>query len=184
MANVNWPRGLRPYRDILRRTEYTLASGLAQDLFIGDPVAPTGTGRNVTIATAGTTNPILGAILAVYDLDKVPLQYWNSGHTGVGYVVVADHPDQWFVIEDNGTSYGINGANGNVNLVSGTGSTVYYLSGWELNGANTPGATAGDQIRLIRPVDTVDNDITLANADWIVKINNHYLNAGIVGVGV
>lgn len=186
MANVDRPRGLEPVGPLLSCREYKLSAAYAQDLFIGDPVIAIATGRDVNIATAGTGNPILGAIVGIYDSNKVALPYWDSGHTGEGYVMVADHPDQIFVAQGDGdTSYlDEDDCNGNVNLVSGTGSTVYYRSGWELNDSDTGGNTAGDQIRLIRPQDRPDNTIAIANCDWLCKINNHQANAGIVGVGV
>ena len=90
MANIDHPRGLQPYGNLLQVTEYTLASGLAQDLFIWDPIVVLGTGRNVTIATATTGNAISGVIVGIYDLNKVPLQTWESGHTGIGFVIVAE----------------------------------------------------------------------------------------------
>jgi len=186
MANVNFPRGLQPYGNLLQVTEYTLSSGYAQDLFIWDPVVVNGTDRNVVIATAGTSNAISGVIVGIYDLNKVPLQTWESGHTGIGYVLVADDPRQLFIAQGDGAvSYlDINDCNGNVNLVAGAGSTVNYLSGWELDDSDTGGNTADDQIRLIRPVQQVDNEVGIANADWLFRINNHTANAGIVGVGV
>jgi len=186
MANTNFPRGLQPYGNLLQVTEYTLSSAYAQDLFIGDPVAVNGTSRDVVIATSGTGNAITGAIVGIYDLNKVPLQYWDSGHVGIGYVLVADDPRQVFIAQGDGdTSYlDANDANGNVNLITGAGSTVNYLSGWEINDSDTGGATAGDQIRLIRPDQRVDNTVGIANADWLFRINNHTANAGIVGIGV
>lgn len=186
MANKDFPRGLAVYGELLRATEYKCAAGYAQDLFIGDPVIAIATGRDINIATAGTGNPVTGAIIGIYDADGVPLQYWDSGHSGEGFFLVADHPMQQFVIQGDGdTSYlDENDANGNVNLVSGTGSTVYYRSGWELNDSDTGGNTAGDQVRLIRPVDEPGNTVAIANADWVVQINNHTQSVGIVGVGV
>jgi len=185
MANVDHPRGLQPYGPILRATEYELSTGLAQDLFIFDPVIALSTGY-VSIATDTTGNPILGSILAVYDKDKVPLNYWDSGHSGLGYVIVADHPDQLYICQTDGdTSFlTIADQNGNVNLQSATaGSTVNYLSGWEIDDSDTGGNTAGDQIRLLHPDRRPDNTIGIANCDWICRINNHQATAGIVGVG-
>lgn len=186
MANTNFPRGLQPYGNLLQVTEYTLSAAYAQDLFVWDPVEVNGTSRDVVIATAGTGNAITGCIVGIYDENKVPLQYWDSGHSGVGYVLVADDPRQLFIAQGDGdTSYlDIDDCNGNVNLVAGTGSAVNNLSGWELDDSDTGGATPGDQIRLIRPDQRVDNEVGIANADWLFRINNHTANAGIVGVGV
>lgn len=186
MANLNFPRGLQPYGNLLQVTEYTLSSGYAQNLFIWDPVVVNGTSRDVVIATAGTGNRLTGSIVGIYDLNKVPLQYWDSGHAGIGYVLVADDPRQIFISQGDGlvSFLDANDANGNVNLIAGAGSTVNFLSGWQLDDSDTGGATPGDQIRLIRADQRVDNTVGIANADWKFRINNHTANAGIVGVGV
>lgn len=186
MANIDRPRGLEPAGPIVRKTEYKLAAGYAQDLFIGDPVVAIATGRDVEIATAGAGNAILGAILAIYDSNKVPLAYWDSGHSGEGYVIVADHPDQLYYCQGDGdTSYlDEDDCNGNVALVSGTGSTVYYRSGWQLDDSATAGNTANEQIRLLRPADRPDNTVGIANCDWLCRINNHQASVGIVGAGI
>lgn len=186
MANVDWKRGLQPYENILHTVEMKIPAGYAQNLFIWDPVVAIATGRDINIATAGTGNPILGSILAIYDENKVPLAYWDSGHSGEGYVIVADDPRQLYIIQGDGDTSFLDedDASGNINLVASAGSTVYYRSGWELDDSETADATPGDQIRLIRCVDRVDNTIGIANADWICMINNHQKLQGIVGVGV
>jgi hypothetical protein len=183
---VDRPRGLEPIGPLLSAREYKCVSAYAQDLFIGDPVVAIATGRDINIATPGSTNALIGAIVAIYDENKVPLAYWDSGHVGEGYIVVADHPDQLFVCQGDGdTSYlDENDCNGNVPLVSGGGSTVTYRSTWELDDSATGGAEAAEQIRLIRPQDRPDNTIAIANCDWICKINNHQGLQGIVGAGI
>jgi len=184
MANKDYPRGLQVYGELLQATEYKLSSGYAQDLFIGDPVLQIGTGRDVNIY--GGTGPLCGSIIGIYDSNKVPLNYWDSGHSGEGYVLVADHPDQLFVAQGDGlVSYlDEDDSHGNILLVSGSGSTVNYRSGWELDDSDTGDTAAASPIRLIRAVDAPDNTIETANADWIVRINNHQNTAGVVGVGV
>ena len=186
MANVDRPRGLEPIGPILSAREYKCVSAYAQDLFIGDPVIAIATGRDIQIAVPGSTNALIGAIIGIADENKVPLAYQDSAHVGEGYITVADHPDQLFVIQGDGdTSYlDENDCNGNVPLVSAVGSTVTYRSGWELDDSAAGAATAAEQIRLIRPQDRPDNTIAIANCDWICKINNHQGLQGIVGAGV
>jgi len=186
MANVDFPRGLQPHEYVLHRGTYNISAAYAQDLFVWDPVILTGTGNIINIATAGTGNPILGVILAIYDSNGDPLQYWPTGKAGTGTVLVADDPFQYYICQGDGdtTFLDINDAGGNINLVAGAGSAVYYRSGWQLDDSETGDGTAGDQIRLVKPVDRVDNTVALANADWICLINNHQRLQGIVGVGV
>jgi hypothetical protein len=184
--NVDFPRGLQPHEYVLHRSTYNIPSAYGTDLFVWDPVILTGTGNEINIATAGTGNPILGSILAIYDSNGDPLQYWAAGTAGTGTVLVADDPFQYYVCQGDGdTSFlDADDAGGNINLVSGAGSTVYFRSGWELDDSETGDATAGDQIRLVSPVNRVDNTVALANADWVCLINNHQRLQGIVGVGV
>jgi len=186
MANVDRPRGLEPIGPLLSAREYKCVSAYAQDLFIGDPVVAIATGRDIEIATPGSTNYILGSIVSIMDENKVPLAYWDSGHVGEGYITVADHPDQLFVCQGDGdTSYlGEDDCNGNIPLLSATGSTVSWRSGWELDDSATADGEAAQNIRLIRPQDRPDNSIGIANCDWICKINMHQALQGIVGAGV
>ncbi len=186
MANINFPRGLQPHRNLMRATEYKIPAAYAQDLFIYDPVIAILTGRDINIA-GGTGTPITGSILAIYDLNKVPLSHWDSGHVGEGYCIVADHPEQIFVCQGDGNATFLveDDSHANVNLASGSGSTINFLSGWEIDESDAGDAgVAADQLRLLRFEDITDNTIGIANADWLVQINNHTQNAGIVGVGV
>ena len=184
MANVDHPRGLQVYGELLRATEYKCVAAYSQDLFIGDPVLQIATGRDIEIY--GATGPLCGSILAIYDSNKVPLNYWDSGHAGEGYFLVADHPDQLFIAQGDGAVSFLDedDCHGNILMVSGTGSTVNYRSGWELDDSDTADNAAASPIRLIRPADRVDNTVGIANADWICRINNHQNTAGVVGVGV
>jgi hypothetical protein len=99
--------------------------------------------------------------------------------------MVADDPKQIFVAQGDGDTTILTGidANGNVNLVAGAGSTVNNRSGWQIDDSDTGGATAGDQIRLIRQVVREDNEVDVAFCDWLFQINNHTQSVGIVGVG-
>ena len=186
MANVDRPRGLEPVGPILSAREYKCVSAYAQDLFIGDPVIAIATGRDIQIAVPGSTNILLGAIIAIYDENKVPLAYWDSGHVGEGYIVVADDPDQIFVCQGDGDSSYLDESdcNGNVALISGGGSTVTNRSTWELDDSATAGTAPTEQIRLIRPQDRPDNTIAIANCDWLCRINYHQRLQGAVGAGV
>lgn len=70
MANPNAPFGLRPLRRIdggifgRYGYDYTIASGLAQNLAVGDLVARTGTGKNITIGVNGVGGaPAVGVFM-------------------------------------------------------------------------------------------------------------------------
>jgi hypothetical protein len=194
MANINFPRGLQPHRNLLRATEYTIpaaytAAGSNGGLFIYDPVVATGgtTGREINISPVGTGEALTGCILAIYDENKVPLSHWVDGTAAGGFCLVADHPDQIFVAQGDGNAAFLvdNDAGANVNLAQQPGSTINFLSGWEIDESDAGDAgVAGDQLRLLRPEQITDNTVGIANADWLVQINNHTQSVGIVGVGV
>lgn len=113
MPNLNTPFGFRPYNHGAggipnRLGRYWIASGLAQNLFIGDPVVITGTDRNVTIATA--TNMMLGSFQGARFVDAAGnvqfVRNWVSGTVASGLVpgdspecLVADDPMQFFLIQ-------------------------------------------------------------------------------------
>ena len=185
MANKDFPRGLAPYQEVLRANVYTLSSGYAANVFVGDPVVGN-TAGDVVLASAGSANAMMGAVLAVYDVNGVPLQYWPTGNAGVGYVLVADHPDQMFVAQGDGDTSYLDAADrlGNISMVSGAGSTVYYRSGWELDDSAAASNDGNAQIRLLKPVPVEGNTIAIAHCDWIVRINNHQAGPGAVGAGV
>ncbi len=88
---------------------------------------------------------------------------------------VYDDPNMLFEIQDNGT-LGQTAIGDNADHVAGTGSTVDGQS------RNTLGSAAGGtaQLRIIRISEDPDNsDIASANANFIVKFNEHlYYNNG------
>lgn len=188
MANVARNIGLSINGPLLRANTYAVASNYATAVYKGDPVIATGTSNQINVITAGTGNKVLGAVLACFDSDGLPLAYIPAS-TG-GYVLVADDPNQEYLAQDDnhasGSAFGLSACGANVNLVSGTGSTITGTSGWKLNSQNTPGTTAGDQIRLKIPAKFVSgvNDYTAKAALWIVRLNNPQAAAGIVGAGV
>lgn len=185
MANSNAPRGLIPYKMSVAAAFngaaniYYLASG---SLYVGDPVIPTGTSDangipGVTLATAGAGNYLLGSMISIVAGGQpvIPvLQNDPVYATGPQYILVADDPNTIFEVQDNGT-IGADGSMANVDLVSGSGSTVTGYSGWQLNAATPAGTGNTLQMRLLRPLPQEDNDVTTANAKWLTRINLHSL---------
>jgi len=188
MANTNAPSGLRVKSPLLSAKMYKIGAAYATALYLGDPVALDSSG-NINIATAGTGNRVLGAILGFFDTDFCPLttNYLPAATAGVHYCLVSDDPRQLYVIQEDtvgGTNYALVDLGGNSNLVAGSGgSTVSGRSSWMADSSSTPGNTAGDQIRLIEQYRSPDNAIG-DYAKWVIRINNPQGAAGIVGVGI
>lgn len=200
MANNNIPRGLIPYRDAYDgyRTGgmglYFIPATDANNIFVGDPMVPTGASDRYGIpvvarATAGAGNPILGPMVAVAPggpntqviavTRDIPV--YRPGGTAQ-YVLIDHDPDSLFMIQDD--SGGVLGPSPipiatvgmkNANLLAGAGSTFTGYSGWQLNSATVAAATPTAQLRIMRLLMQEDNEGGLAHAKWLVKINLHVL---------
>ena len=164
MANSNRPEGLKPYKGVLRATTYEVDSS-AGNILIFDPVTMEADGK-VVAATAGSNQKLLGTALG----------YHATGSAGT--IVVADHPDQLFVIQDDGDSATITEADvgRNADFVS-TDTANALVSAIELD-TSTLNTTATLQLRVLGKVG-VDSDTQNEwgdNVKLIVKINYHQLD--------
>lgn len=186
MANAVTARGLVPYRRSSGEpynaggNVYYVPASVASNIFVGDPVtwltasADASGIPGITLATAGGSNYLLGAVVGVIPgghpqipvLQSSPVYHPAST---AGYVLVADDPDALYWVQENG-NMGQGAPGRNVNLVAGAGSTQYGTSGWQLN-SSTLATTATLQMKILRALDETDNDPTLANAKWLCRIN-------------
>src|SRR5215831_18700518 len=151
MANVNAPMGLTPYANITggipgRGSEYRIASGQANNIFTGDPVKSTGTGKGVQVAAAGDT--ILGVFNGCQYVDTdgsiVYSQYWPNGKTvqSGSEVICWVYDDPWmlFTIQASaGLAAGDIGALTDLTMAT-AGSTVTGRSGAQADSAVIAGA--------------------------------------------
>lgn len=201
MPNVNAPSGLSPvmYKNGSpwngQARTYYIASTDVNAFAIGDPVALTGTGDSkgipgVTLATAGSANPVLGAIVGVGGtVYGGPMADPNNLNTTVVpatklrgyYVMVADDPNIVFEIQESITSatpLTTAAVTKNANLLAGANSG--YMSGWQFNNSTT-GTGATLQLHLFGLVQRADNTFG-AYAKWLCTINTHALANNIAGV--
>lgn len=193
MPNVNSPFGLRPYSMMSGapysgavRTYYVPASNPTA-LYIGDPVtmitnSSDGNGvQTVQIATAGASQPILGAFqgitnnagTAVITLQQTQPPYLAAGQAA--YVVVSDDPFLLYAVQEDGAAGAalVSGASGrNANMVAGTGSIYSGQSGWALQTSSLAAGTATGQLRIIQLLQAAPSDNAVGQyARWLVKIN-------------
>lgn len=192
MANVSTAFGLWPERKVSGQpwsgagNVYNIPSSYGSNLFIGDPVVPTGTSDangipNVTLATAGGGAFLIGCIVGIVQAGEPiiavtrDLPVYHTASTQQ-YVLVADDPELMFRMQEDGLggAMGVNASMGNVDLIAGTGSTVTGLSGWLLD-SSTVNTTSTLQMRLLWPMRSSDNDPTLIASKWLARINNHAL---------
>jgi hypothetical protein len=187
VANVNKARGLWPVtspQGSVQARLYEIAASYATNLFKGDPVVRASTGY-ITVASAGAgAATVLGAILAVYDHTMKPIDYWVASTSTKGYALVADDPDQEFIIQEDsdGGALALADRGQNANLVAGTGDSTYgtFLSGWLID-SSTKNTTATLDLKLIDKLNVQGNDFG-NYCDWVVKINAHQNASATAGI--
>lgn len=189
MANVNTPFGMRPvrYRNGTPwnggATRYFVPSTDATALYLGDPVIIAGSADadgvpTVTLATAGSGAYLLGAVVAVDPVDGAGASGRDSttyrAASTARYVWVADSPDVIFEMQEDavGGALAVTDVGLNADLVSGNGSTITGLSGFQLD-TSTKATTNTLQLRIIGFSRRVDNEVGSANAKVEVEINLH-----------
>ena len=166
MANKDQPRGLRPHGPLIRVREYTAGALCA----IGAPVAMQADGK--VDPSAG--DPLLGVAISYASADAQK-------------VLVADHPDQEFIIQaDDASIDAQTDIGGNFDLVNATSAHGTYtkLSIAELDGDTSDAHTAADNpLKLVRIEERSDNALG-TNVDCVVIINNHQLGKGAASAAV
>lgn len=183
MTNVNRPAGLLPVRHAAggmpqRLGAYTIADELAEDIYSGDPVDLTGTGRNISLATAGDGNPIVGVFAGVRYVDSNGEQQfrprWPSGTTATEIeAYVYDDPLMQFVIQVNDSTGLAEADVGQMgNLVAGTGNNFTGRSGWQLDKTSGFATTVTHQVRILGLARMLDNDYG-QYAKALVMIQRH-----------
>jgi len=191
MTNVDRPAGLLPNRHVAGGTPqrsggYTIADGLAQDLYSGDPVVLTGNGRDITIASAGDDNPILGVFAGCAYVDANGEQQfrprWPSGTSATEIeAYVYDDPNQEFVAQVDDTLGLEEGEVGfNANLVAGAGNDFTGRSGWQIDKTGMA-ATATFQVKILGLARQPENDYG-QYAKARCRINRHLLANAVAGV--
>lgn len=209
-ANPNTPWGLQPYQrkgsaDYRANAKmYYIAASDASAYFVGDPVVRVATPASangiptVTLASAGTSNKITGAVVGFVGVGAgtasapVGSFFANSGTPGplyrpasapVGwYVMVDDDPASLFVIQANATQLATT-VGKNANLVSGAGSAYTGWSGWQMN-ASTAGTQSTKQLVIVDYENEVDNVVGAGRnySKFIVRINQS--TEGLAATGI
>ena len=185
MANKNAAFGLRPIgkvgqnRDAQGLSEYSIAANETA-IYFQDPVQALGTGT-VGVAAAGDT--LLGSLNGVFYTDttnKKPtwanhLDASNAATDIVGFV--SDDPYERFEVQSNGTN-AITQASVflNYDIEYTAGNSANYISKVELS--ETTGTINSKQLKLTGfSKDPDNNDISSANVNMVVEINEHFLKS-------
>lgn len=182
MASTATPYGLRLAKRLGETdqrhgfNQYSIASGYATDLKVGDVVMLAGTGK-LQKDTGTTTATPIGVFIGCSYTDAafgfVNKAQWVAGTVAsdaMGYVV--DDPDAVFQIQANG-SLAANTLNANAALVQGTGNLTLGRSGVSLNAASAA-TTATLPLRIVGFVN-IPGFSTPGDAftDCLVRFNTH-----------
>jgi hypothetical protein len=184
MANVDAAFGFVPIRHMSgnapRTNKYTIATGLAENIFKGDLVIIIA-GGTLTPHTATEVNNIGvfdGCSYTASDGSYVYSEYWPSGTTATDIIAyVYDDPYTVFKSQSAGTTAQTNIGNC-ADVVAGAGSTLTGQSGFELSGTMAAGIAT---CKIIALYDAPDNAFG-ANAIMEVTINEHLLGTNVAGI--
>jgi hypothetical protein len=189
--NLNAPSGLTPARPgpgsaagrVNNRSDYSLAGGLASNIFRGSLVKPTGTGNNIDVVAAGA-NPSIGVFKGVNYVDAGGntqfRPYWGSGQTvlagSVPEVSVYDDPDQLFDAQVSGTAGLVASNIGNTaNILIGVGSQLTGTSADQVDQSTFSASATNQQLQVLQLRQSTNNNFgQFARA--IVSIFLHYAN--------
>jgi len=194
MANVSRINGLRPSRYLSgapwngQVTKYFVAASDASAIFNGDLVKIDGgsDGSGVRSVTQGVATGTYCGVVVGFEIDPTNLNtpQYRAASTA-RYVYVVDDPDVLFEIQEDavGGALASNAVGLNADVVVGSGSTTTGSSGMQLD-TSTAATTATLPFKIIEFSKKVDNEVAVANAKVIVKINSHQLATGTGTVGI
>jgi len=183
MANKDAAFGLKPIGKVGQNgdnnglSEYSIAAS-ATAIYFQDPVAMAATGT-ITVAAAGGV--LLGSLNGVFFTDATTSKptfanHLNASNTATDIVgFVTDDPYQRYEVQSDNTGASAQTDIGNVaDIVYAAGSSPDYVSKVELDDSDL--ATSDGQLKVIGVSrDPENNDLTSANVNFVVTINEHFL---------
>jgi len=188
MANQVEKFGLRPYRKldgtplVGAQNRYTVASGYATAIFQGDLVIPV-TGGNIERYPGNTSTAVVGVFNGCFYTDpttqKPTFKNYYPGGVAASDITafVVDDPDAVFLVDADATfaradlfqNYSLTAVSGNTK----TGNSLQQLD------VGASGTNATFVVQAIDICQDPDNSSTSsANANILVRINNHFYRSG------
>jgi hypothetical protein len=192
MANKDAAFGLRPVGKLgsdinnAGTSKYIILDGYGTAIYKGDPVLLANDGT-IQVQNAATTNNIGVFNGCFYNDPTTQKPTWKNYYPGsitptVGDIeaYVYDDPNQLFLIQDAGTLAQTNVGNNADIATYVAGSTINGQSKVELSA--TAAATAAT-FRIVRISEDPENsDISSANANWVVRYNEHLYYDNSTGI--
>ena len=188
MANVSEKFGLRPYRKldgtplVGAQNRYTIASGYATAIYQGDLVEPLTSG-NIQKHGANTSDAVVGVFNGCFYTDpttsKPTFKNFYPGGIAASDITafVIDDPDAVFLI-DADEAFTRADLFKNYSVTNTTGVTATGISKAQLD-VSVSGTATTFVIQAIDISQDPDNsDTASANANVLVRINNHFYRSG------
>lgn len=190
MANINRAAGLIPVRHNAggtpqRTNAYSIADGYATDIFRGDLVKSTGTGKQVAKSAAGNLSVGVFAGCEFVDTSGAVIfkPFWPaSTSVQAGTKVISwvyDDPDTVFEVQASADVVEAD-IRGVADIVDGTGNSATGTSGVELD-STTISDTGSAQLKILGLINRDDNAYG-DSAKVEVLINEHELRAAVTAV--
>ena len=188
MANVSEKFGLRPYRKldgsplVGAQNRYTIASGYATAIFQGDLVEPLTSG-NIQKHGANTSDAVVGVFNGCFYTDPTTKKPTFSNHYPGSIAAsditafIVDDPDAVFLV-DADAAFTRADLFKNYSVTNTTGVTQTGISKAQLD-VSVSGTATTFAIQAIDISQDPDNsDTSSANANVLVRINNHFYRSG------
>ena len=192
MANETERYGLRPSRQlngspfINAQNRYRVAADNSTNVFQGDVVIPFNSGT-IGRAVANTSTPAVGVFNGCFYTDpttqKPTFKNFLPSSINASDLVafVIDAPDTVFEVNANAV-FGVADIFKNFSINNVTGNTATGISLVQLDVANS----GTDSTYLVQAIDIAgdvfNSDVTVSNANILVRINNHAYKAGTAGL--
>ena len=188
MANVVEKFGLRPYRKldgtplVGAQNRYTIASSYATAIFQGDLVIPV-TGGNVERYPGNTSDAVVGVFNGCFYTDpttqKPTYKNYYPGSVAASDITafVVDGPDAVFLVDADATFARADlFQNYSLTTVSGNTKTGISLQQLDVSVSGTDTTYVVQAIDISQDPD--NSDVSSANANILVRINNHFYRSG------
>ena len=190
MANLDAPFGLRPARTSIssqQQNRYRIAANYNTSIFQGDLVAMV-TGGGIERVAAGGSGFILGVFNGCEFTDPSTGKPRFSNHypasTNAADIIanVIDDPNAVFEIQAD-AAFPVADLAGNYDILATAGDTVSGTSRIELEVGTADSTVATLPLKAIDiSQDPENSDVSSANTNVIVRINNHLFSAGTAGL--
>ena len=193
MANANAPTGLRPIRYLSgapyngAANRYSIPSTDNTAVYIGGLVKPAGSADAAGVMTVtgdvSTGNAVIGVVVGVEPVTSNSTIYREASVDR--YVWVADDPNLVFVAQEDavGGALAVTAIGNAADLISFTsGSTTTGRSSMQVDTSTaTASGDATEDVLIVGFLQRPDNEVGVANAKVLVRLNNHFFIDGQAG---